>query len=468
MHRRDRTVWILAPGVVLFGAVLGAGLAGVQPLLVFGSATAVAGLVAVIGYPAFGVALLVFTYPFDLTTFAGPVKLTTSAALMGVLVVGWAVRQLLAVRVSWRRTPLDLPVLLFAAASVLSLGGLAGHVSDQVVGLLKAGGGVLIFFLITQTISSRRDLWLVVTAVIATGVFQAGQLAYAVLTGTQAVSEATRASGTVIDPNLFAGYLVLMTPLILALGLTLPLRFSALPTATAVAACSIALVATLSRSGWLGFLASALVLAVVMRHRRMHILVGAGGIAAVIFIAGLNGAVGTRLAPGSNGPLEMLYSRWDVWTAAIGIFVTHPLFGVGVANFANFYPEYSHQPFGLNHAHNLALNIAAERGILGLATFAAVAVAIFRSLVRGRKSSRGKLERALAAALIASFAGYLVHSIFEVSYYDYKVLLLFWLLSGIAAVFPTLESSIQQASSFPQGVAGQDLRAPEVAEAPSG
>jgi hypothetical protein len=38
---------------------------------------------------------------------------------------------------------------------------------------------------------------------------------------------------------------------------------------------------------------------------------------------------------------------------------------------------------------------------------------------------------ALVAGLLATFAGYFVHGLFEVSYYDYKVLLLFWLLVGI-------------------------------------
>jgi putative inorganic carbon (hco3(-)) transporter len=462
-HRRDRTLWLLAPGVVLFGVVLGASLAGVEPLLVLGSVTAVIGLAAVIGYPAFGLALLAFTYPFDLTTFAGPVKLTTSAALMGVLLAGWAVRQLLAVRVSWRRTPLDLPVLLFAAASVLSLAGLAGHVNDQLVGLLKAGGGLLIFFLITQTLRSRRDVWLVVVAVLATGALQAGQLTLSLLTGTQGLTDMPRATGTLIDPNLFAGYLVLMTPLVAAVGLALPLRFSAIPTALAVTALSIALVATLSRSGWLGFLTSAIVLAALMRRRRLHIVLGGAGIGAVIFIAGLTGAIGSRLASSSTGPLEMLSSRWDVWSAAAGIFLSHPLFGVGVANFVNFYPEYSHQPYGLNHAHNLLLNIAAERGIVGLVTFCVVMVVLLRGVVRGSASNTDRLDRALGAGLIASFAGFLVHSTFEVSYYDYKVLLLFWLLAGIAAVL-SLDSSTSERLTVARAPTGNGRQGPLVTE----
>jgi hypothetical protein len=39
---------------------------------------------------------------------------------------------------------------------------------------------------------------------------------------------------------------------------------------------------------------------------------------------------------------------------------------------------------------------------------------------------------------MATFVGYFIHSLLEVSYYDYKVLLLFWLLVGTVALLPDL------------------------------
>ncbi len=82
--------------------------------------------------------------------------------------------------------------------------------------------------------------------------------------------------------------------------------------------------------------------------------------------------------------------------------------------------------------------MAVERGIFGLIAFALVVVALFRTLRQVLERVSGALEHALAAGLIASFVAFFVHSFFDVSYYDYKVLLLFWLLVGIAARLPRL------------------------------
>ena len=412
-------------------------LAGIQPLLVLGSAAAIIGVAAVVYRPVFGLAVLAFTSPFDLTTWAGPVKLTTSAALMGVMAVAWIVRQLWSERFEWRHTRLDVAVLLFMAATLLSLAGLGGNLQDQLVGLLKAGGGFLMFFLATQALRSRSDVWLVVAAIAATGLIQVSGLAIGVLTGSQTISTDTRATGTVIDPNLFAGYLVLIAPLVVAVGLALKPRWSVVPTTIALLAICLALLATLSRSGWLGLLTGLLVLAVLLPRRRWQILGGAAVIAIVLVAAGLATDIGTRLSGDTaNSPANMLADRAGVWAAAIGIFLNHPLFGVGVANFVNYYPEYSGNPYGLNHAHNIFLNMAAERGIVGLAAFGYFLVILFKGLFDTFVRARPERDRVLLAALAASFAGFLAHSMLDVSYYDYKILLLFWLLGGIAATLP--------------------------------
>src|SRR5205807_799143 len=118
------------------------------------------------------------------------------------------------------------------------------------------------------------------------------------------------------------------------------------------------------------------------------------------------GSVGERLSGrGPDSPIDMLGSRAGVWAAAFGMLWDHPLFGVGVADFVNYYPQYSGEPYGLNHAHNLFLNVAAERGLLGLVTFAAVLVALLRALAASFRRATGRPDKVLAAGLIACFVG---------------------------------------------------------------
>ena len=418
-------------------------LAGAPASEAVGSLAVLVGIGLAFYRMAFALALLAFAYPFDLTTWAGPVKLTTSAAMMAIVVLVWLVRQLMPDPPSLRRTPLDVWVLIFAGATALSLLGLAGNLSDQLVGLLKAAGGFLIFFIATQSLRERTDLWVVVLAVLATGFIQALGLTYAVVTGVQSVSEQTRntANGTVGDPNLFAGYLVLVIPLVAALGVSLRSRWAPVPTGLVVLVLTVALVATLSRSGWIGLAVGLAALAVLLRDRRWQIIGMSGAILAILLIGGLSGPIAARLGPTTpDGPLDMLVSRWAVWTTAVNIWIDHPIFGVGVANFVNFYPDYSGRTDGLMHAHNIFLNMAAERGILGLTAFVLVLVMLFRALMRAVKYAGSRTEQALVVGVIATFLGYLAHSLFEVSYYDYKILLLFWLMVGIGASLPSVLS----------------------------
>lgn len=386
-----------------------------------------------------GLALLAFTYPFDLTTWAGPLKLTTSFALMGIIVLLWAAAQARGSRFEWRQTALDVPVLLFAGTSVLSLLGLGGNLQDQLVGLVKAAGGFLMFCIATQSIRERRDLWLVMAAVMATGLLQAIGVTIDLLNGTTPVSEMARATGSVIDANIFAGYLLLIIPLVLVLGLALRPWWALPATMLAAAVFGIALAATLSRSGWLGLLAALVVLVILIKHRRWRLAAVAAALAAAIVLGGLVGPMSQRLdtqQPG--GPLEMLASRAQVWGVAVDIWQRHPLFGVGVANFVNYYNQEGGEQDVIGHAHNIFLNMGAERGLFGLLAFIVVIVGLFATLRRALRAAHTPIERAVAVGLIATFAGYFVHSLLEVSYYDYKVLLLFWLLVGTTGGLPIL------------------------------
>ena len=426
-------MWLVASALAAAGLVLGTILNGAPSAALLGTIAVLVAFAATIYWPALGLAILAATYPFDLTTYVGPIKLTSSDALIGVLLAVLVVRHMMPNAPALRRTRLDLPVILFAAASVASLLSLTGNLTGEVVALIKAFGGFLLFFIATQCVRDLRDALLVIAAVIGAAIVQAVQTIIPFATGGQAVSLDTRATGTLIDPNLFAGYLVLVIPLVIALGATFRRRWPLLPTIGATLVLAAALAVTLSRSGWLGLIAGAIVLLVLLRTYWRRITAVLIVVAGCVVLAGLSGPIASRLAPSDNGPMQMLSDREEVWSTAVRMTIDHPIFGVGVDSFQVFYPLYSGRDDELNHAHNLFLNIVAERGLLGLLAFGLVITLLFRSLARAFRQVDTLIGRALVAALLASFLAYFAHSIFDVSYYDYKVLLLFWLLAGVSA-----------------------------------
>jgi len=414
-------------------------LAGAPLQLVAGTIVALLAIAAAIYRPALGLAILAFTYPFDLDTYAGPVKLTTSYALLAILVLVWVGREILPHAPEWRRTPLDWPVLLFAAATLLSiLGLLTENTGDQVIALVKAAGGFALFFLVTQSLRERADVWLVVAAIAATGVIQAVMTVVPVMLGKVEVSDATRAIGTLSDPNLFAGYLVLVAALSVAAALAVRRRWSIAAAGVITLLFGMALVATLSRSGWIGFLVALVTLAVLLPERRRDIALVGAGVVAILVVIGLAGPVAGRLGGTEGGsPLDTFYARVPIWGAAWAMFIHHPIFGVGVNNFGFLIQDYD-PDLVVNQAHNLFLNIAAERGILGIATFGLVAVMAFRALRAAWRRAPELPSRALIAGIAASILGFFAHSLFDVSYYDYRILLMFWIVIGLAACSPRL------------------------------
>jgi len=321
---------------------------------------------------------------------------------------------------------------------VLTLLGLTGFYSDQLVALVKAAGGFVLFFVVTQSLRDRREIWMVLAAVLVAALAVALQTVVPIIQGVDAVTALSRATGNLIDPNLFAGYLALVIPLALAFGIAMRWRWAPVLSGLAMLVFGAAMVATLSRGGWLGFLAAVVTMVLLLPGRRRVVLGVSAGVLVVLLAGGLAGPVVARLGTSAGAsPLQTFTDRIPIWSAAIGMFVQHPVFGVGLNNFTNYLPSYD-PSLDVNQAHDLVLNIAAERGLIGLITFSIFLVWLFRTSIRAVRWAPDPSYRVLAAGVTASFAAFLADSLFDVAYYDYKILLLFWLLVGIAASLPRL------------------------------
>jgi hypothetical protein len=111
----------------------------------------------------------------------------------------------------------------------------------------------------------------------------------------------------------------------------------------------------------------------------------------------------TRTSVTNNGRLPL----WDV---AIRDAKAKPIFGVGGGNWeATYYRDRSARVGFVRQPHSLGLELAAERGLVGLAAFLAFVCAVFAAA--WPKIRRGTdADRALATAILAGFAWWLMHA----------------------------------------------------------
>lgn len=240
--------------------------------------------------------------------------------------------------------------------------------------------------------------------------------------------DALRAFATTRGPNTFAAYLLL--PLALTLILFFERRSWLL--ASSAGLMVIALFLTHSRSGWLGALAMAAVLAwTVLPRDKLRTWLKFGTIpvivggALVVWLATTVPAL--RLAifhSGGNDPNESLLEgssseHWSATWRGIQDILAAPLGeGVGTAGPASFYNTH-----GADITENYYVQIGQEVGIPALILFAMLMVAVAQVL--------WKQKAAWPRALLASFAGIAVINIFLHGWADDPTAMTWWGLAGL-------------------------------------
>jgi O-antigen ligase len=247
---------------------------------------------------------------------------------------------------------------------------------------------LLIFLLIVNTLTTPRRVqeftWVVVLATSYIG-FRA---VFDYVRGLNLV-ENGRVQGAVggmfQNPNDLALNMVVVLPLAALLALrarSLPWRLVAIGGALLMVG---AVVASYSRSGFLGLAAMLLILAWQMGRRKPAFL-AAVAVAVVVLLPFAPDSYWQRVASITNDDLDATGSREArrvLLGEAFQAFLDHPLTGLGAGQFVNYNPPGRLETW--RETHNVVLQVAAELGVLGSAVFFFL---VFRALMAGRQARR--------------------------------------------------------------------------------
>lgn len=443
--------------VAMAGVLLAAGLLAFAPFSALLGALLVATGVAVLVWPALGLAIAAIGVPFA-SEAALPVSagaLTFTPLVLVLATAGWLTALVLA-----RRKP------SFPRGLILALGLFIGALSLSALrapSILNAGFEIarwlelgLALLVAAGLAHSPRASALVIAALLVAGtagaavgiemaVQREGPEAFEILGG-----RAYRAHGTFGQPNPFGAYMNMVWPVGVGLLLAMvateqPKRASrAVRLAWAGAGAITAGVAGLglalswSRGAWLAAAAGAglMVLAYVggavyprPDARRLGALWLAGAVTLTLLLFGaarfFPGAVVGRLASVAD-----TFVVWDVrdaevsdanfatvervahWQAAGTMWADKPWLGQGPGHYELLYDEYRLPRWSeaLGHAHNYYLNLLAEAGLLGLTAYALFLGAALTFAVRTAVRPRSALQAGLAFGLIGVLGAIFVHS----------------------------------------------------------
>ena len=383
--------------------------------------------------PALGVAALLVLAPFDLARYVGPTTITTlKAGVVGMLAA-----------LAFSRSDLAAlgtrPVRVMLTAFLALLGGIAlsalhaQHLDAVVRETFKAGEYLVLFLaaiLAFATDPDDRPIWFALEVGVALVCFSAlaeyvvGAHSGIFLHGNSWVLP--RIAGALEGPNQLAGYLDIALPVLVARALVH--RDRMLTLIILVAAVTDFL--TISRAGIFGALVGVFTVVAILRPPTVVAWRYAVGIAAVLVaavVAALRAGV-----PAGYFSLDQtiqvgdhLANRSQLWRAAVALWRTSPITGVGAGNY-----ELDLAQVGLagvrTHANSLYLQSLAEGGLVGLTTtialFAAAIVTLARSGIR-----RPLIVGALGATLALA-----THQVLDDMLFFPKVASLYWLITGVA------------------------------------
>lgn len=245
----------------------------------------------------------------------------------------------------------------------------------------------------------------------------------------------TRVYSTFDNPNVLGEFLVIMIPTTTALiWANKNLGHKLIDTFVILCMCA-CIVFTWSRGAWLGVMFAVALFLLIMDKR--WVLAGVVLLFAVPFILGSDNAVSERILSIGNTEDTSTAYRVSIWQASVKLIRDFWVSGIGLGSeaFSMIYPKYAlaGANFAL-HSHNLFLQICVEMGIIGIVTFFVLIIALIRqsfSVTIYRK--RGAFSPTLVLAATAGILGYLLQGLTDNVWYNYKMLLIFWIVVGMVS-----------------------------------
>lgn len=414
-------------------------------------------------------------------------KMVAVYALTTVIVTLWIIRMILNGKILFRRTMVDIPLLIFLGAQIVSTlfsidvkTSILGYYSRFNGGLASTLAYCLLYWAYVSNIDREETKKIIRNLLLAAGIVSiygilehfGASISCIIVTGqfnnTCWVQDVTtRVFATLGQPNWMAAYLVALVPLSFTLAFQsekshLKIFYSVLGLTFVLA-----ILFTKSRSGLLGLAVSyafflAMTVFIFRKNLFKSLKTNFVKLLSPLLISALLtlGAVTVFGSPWTPSAIDLITQKPDntaatetqsleggtesgdirkiVWKGAVNIWKAYPLIGSGPETFAFSYYRFrpiehnlvSEWDFLYNKAHNEYLNFAANSGILGLLSYLAL-IASFLLLIF-KSATKDKDEPRDAILKISMASG--LSSILITNFFGFSVVvteLLFFLIPAI-------------------------------------
>lgn len=306
------------------------------------------------------------------------------------------------------------------------------------------GRYLLLYYLIVQNITTLRQVKLIGGLMLLSGIvvtlYGFYQYFFGIdvtnmlwIDGEQFPELKTRVFSTLQNPNILAGYLIVMMSLILGVICKIKLKGLKICLGIVFMLMGMCLAMTYCRGAWLSLL---MVIGAygAFKNRKIILLLGC-----FILVAGLfDTSLSERLISAFSASDTSSNMRLGIWESTLAMIVDHPLMGIGWGVYWQVYPQYDffiqNDAVKIVHAHNMYLNFAAEIGIIGMVLFVAImfkhlVLALSNTHLRESNLLNGIVLGAGLAILAMAINGFTDYVLFNI-----ELSMLFWLVCALIVV----------------------------------
>lgn len=234
------------------------------------------------------------------------------------------------------------------------------------------------------------------------------------------------------NPNVLGEYLIILIILCVIRLLLSKTKVEKFVFSIILVSLSLCMVYTYSRGCWVGIIIAAAIF-FIMYSRKIFGFLTLAGISSIFFLP--NTIINRFTSIGNVADTSTSY-RVSIWEGTIKMLKDFWPTGIGLGTkaFNMTYPLYSHSAINAPHSHNLYLQITTELGIVGLIIFILLIVMCYKNMFEVFARTNDKLLKLMSTAWISAMTGFLVQGLFDNTWYNYRIYLLFWILVALGTV----------------------------------
>ncbi len=371
----------------------------------------------------------------------------------------WLLPMVIEGRISFLKTPLDLPILAFSLILITStIRTVHRHVSlDQFYQLMSYP---LLYYLLINILRERKEIRVVLSTILTVAILVSLYGIYQNYIALEETREWVRmyhpgqfssqfmsrlgtdkVFSTFVFPPALAGYLCLVLPLALCFLIYGQAKWMRTLSGLTLVSGGLCLYFTYSKGGWVSlFLSIILLFAVIFwnkiwKYRYLFLILLLILIIPFLFPAIREFSLEHEPFIHLQGFFDSLTVRVDYWKAGLGMLRDYPVLGSGLGTFGTLYAKYKlPQAEETQLAHNNYLQVWTEMGILGIVSFLWLWIVFLKEgwkLINRLRVTSYRLPAAVVIGCYAGVVAFLIHSLVDFDLYVPGIAMNVWLFLGL-------------------------------------